>query len=88
MADDQGVIFVEDIGIVPERLFESGPQGLVVLIPRHQAQSAEDPAGVGIDDEHRATEGIEKNVIGRFGSDAVQADERIPQPPGRPATQA
>ena len=64
VAHDQGVIGIEAGDIGAERGLEGGADGLVALVVVEQAEPGKDAAGVGVDDEDRAVEGVEQDVIG------------------------
>ena len=80
MPDDQGMELVEQGGIRRQAGFKQAAQGLVAFLPAAQFQCPEQTPRVGVDDEYRALEGVQQDVVRRLGSDALDPQQRLAQP--------
>ena len=77
------MVLVVEGHVGTERLLDPRADGLVALAALEQPEADEDPAGIGVDHEHRPPEGIEQDVVGRLGSDPGDGEEALTQLAGR-----
>ncbi len=71
--------FAEGLEVVGEVVFEGSAEGLVFDVGRDDAVAGEDAAGIDIDDEDGVVAGIEEDVVGGLGADAVECQEFFAQ---------
>ncbi len=76
--DDQGMVFPKKGCIRPQSGLQEAPQRLIRLIPLNHPQPAEQSPGIGIDDEDRAAEGVQQDVVGGLRADPVDRQEGLP----------
>ena len=81
MAVQQGVVLVEQWDIVFQVGVEQVLVGLVagLGVQGKQAQALNNPAGVGVDDERRLFGGVDQDVVGGLGSNAVDGQKLLAQ---------
>ncbi len=79
MADDEGVVLVEEGDVGREGVHEQRLPAVVVVLRGSEAEAGEDAAGVGVDDEDGLAGGVEDDVVGRLRPDAVGGEEGRPQ---------
>ncbi|CAK0782259.1 hypothetical protein CCP4SC76_8250002 [Gammaproteobacteria bacterium] len=77
VADDQGVVFVVEHGVGRKRGLEALPDGFIILATRQAAEAFKEPAGIGVHDKHRTIQGIQQDIVGGFGADAVDPQELL-----------
>jgi len=79
VADDEGVIFIDEVQIRSQGRLETLTNGLVALPTIQFTQAREKSSGIGIDYEDRPVEGVEKHVIGRLLADALDGQQQRPE---------
>ena len=70
---------VEEGNIVGQMGHEESPDLRDVHVPWDQAMASQNPLRIGVADEDGFPTGIQKNAVGRFRSDASDAEEFFPQ---------
>lgn len=78
MSHDQGMVLIEEFAIGGQRPLDLGPHGFVGKVFLEYIQSGEYPACIGIDDENRSLEGIQKDIIGGLPADSMHAKKGAP----------
>jgi hypothetical protein len=69
------VELVEERGVVREMAHQERLHGLIVGVRGHQPMARQDPPGVGVHEEDRSARGIERDGVGRLGTDAGDPSE-------------
>ena len=84
MSDDQSVVFIIQTMIRGQAGFKYLSQGLIILLALNQSQLSQQPPGVAVNHEYRALKRVEQDIVGSFGTDAVDRQQRPPEPGGIP----
>ena len=79
VANEQRVVFVEQLRLRGQGLHEQRLEGGVVVSCRADPEPGENAAGVGIDDKYRLVCCIEDDRIRRFRSYAVDGEKLCPE---------
>ncbi len=77
MADEEGVILIEESFILRQVLSEERLKGLVAIRFSGEVKAAEDAPGIGIDDEDRPPRSVEDYGVRGLRANAVDREELL-----------
>lgn len=69
------MVLVEEAGVAGQVPLEQGAGLLVAGGRREQAMAVEDASRVGVHDEDRPPQGVEKDAVGSLGTDAGDGEQ-------------
>jgi hypothetical protein len=79
VADEQGMVFVEKIGVSRKVRHKKQLIAGIAMVRRSHSHPVDDTPGISVDDENRLVAGIEYDGVGGFLSDSINIQELLSQ---------